>query len=323
MSAGGGAPAQSGGGGGADTSGGTSGRRGGDASGGTGGQSAGGTIGTSSSLALTPPGARLVVTGVRGVTSAAASLNVAFVAGGASAAAIAGAAFGAVDQVATTLAPSTQDARSNRLTPSAPLFQVRSPATFPVAVPAGATVAVTAQLMTGSAGLPAAPAQDSGATVLSSVLTVDTASGPVSTTVFAVILTQALWEPTLGELLYTLGIKLNVGAAQNNANPISPGRFHSLPGIEASTDEIAAPLFVKAGGGNVTLRRWRASPRKGRCRSAGTRGRPATRNMVATMASIADAQTSDKARMVLPPLTGGQTFDPAATPSASGSTPIS
>ena len=39
-------------------------------------------------------------------------------------------------------------------------------------------------------------------------------------------------------------------------------------------------------------------------------GNAATRNKVAEMASMPDAQTSDKARMVLPPVAGATSFDP-------------
>jgi hypothetical protein len=42
------------------------------------------------------------------------------------------------------------------------------------------------------------------------------------------------------------------------------------------------------------------------------KGSPNTRTQVAEMASMSDAQTSDKARMVLPPVTGSATFDPGA-----------
>lgn len=277
---------------------------------GTGGS--GGVPGTGA-LSPNPAGARQVITGVRGVSTAAATLGIDYLNGAGAPASITGVAFGAVEQVSTTFTPSTQDAHSTPLTPSAPLFQVAGPKTFPASVAAGGTFSVDAQLMPASAGLPAAPAQDSGATVLSAMLTVDTAAGPVQTPVYALVLTQALWEPTLGEILFTLGYKLNVGKAQNNSNPNRGGTPQQLPGVEAGTDEIAAPLFVKAGTGSVTLVPVaRFSPMGPLPFGWYPSGAPTTRNVVGTMAQATDPQTSNKARMVQPPLAAGSntTFDP-------------
>ena len=107
---------------------------------------------------------------------------------------------------------------------------------------------------------------------------------PGANAINGLVLTQALWEPTLGQILSSLGYKLNVGLAQNNANPNRGKTVQELPGVEASTDEVAAPLFVKAGSGNVTLTvAARFSP-KGPLPSAGTpRALPTKRNTVATM----------------------------------------
>jgi hypothetical protein len=115
------------------------------------------------------------------------------------------------------------------------------------------------------------------------------------------------------QILTVLGYKLNVGLAQNNANP-NTGTVQQLPKVEAGTDEIAAPLFRKAAtGGNVTLLPVaRFSPKGPMPFGWYPMGSPTTHNMVATMASMADAQTSDKARMVLSPITGSTTFDPGA-----------
>ena len=287
----------------------TGGTAGGRATGGNAGT--GGQPETGGALSVTPAGARQVITGVRGV-SGAATLGIDYLNAAATATSVTSAAFGSVEQVSTTFTPSTQDAHATPLTPSAPLFQVTSPKTFPASVAAGAMFSVGAQLATASAGLPAAPAQDSGATVLSAMLTLDTAAGQVQTPVYALVLTQALWEPTLGEILFTLGYKMNVGKAQNNANPNRGGTPQQLPGVESGTDEIAAPLFVKAGSGSVTLVPVaRFSPMGPDPFGWYPSGAPTTRNVVGTMAMVTDPQTSNKARMVQPPLaSGGTTFDP-------------
>ncbi len=291
-----GAPGQSGGSGGNHATGGS-----------TGG---GGQPGTGAALSPTPAGSRLVITGVRGV-SGPATLGIDYLNGAASATSVTGVTFGSVAQVSTTFTPSTQDAHTTPLT-NATLFQVTSPKTFPASVAAGGMFSVGTELTTAS-GLPTAPAQDSGSTVLSAVLTLDTGAGAVQTPVYAVVLTQALWEPTLGEILYTLGYKLNVGKAQNNSNPNRGGTPQSLPGVESGTDEVSAQLFVKAGAGNVSLIPVaRFSPIGPDPFGWYPSGTPATRNVVGTMAMTTDPQTSNKARMVLPPLAAGSntTFDP-------------
>jgi hypothetical protein len=185
-------------------------------------------------------------------------------------------------------------------------------ATAPLTVPAGGSVPVTIEVVTSGAALPAAPAQNSGGTLLTATLIATTASGSARATVYGLLLTTATHEVTLGQILTTLGIKLNVGLAQNNANP-NTGTVQQLPKIEAGTDEIAAPLFRKSGAGTVSLRAVaRFSPKGPMPFGWYPSGNSATRNLVATMASMPDAQTSDKARMVLPPLTGATDFDPGA-----------
>ena len=194
-------------------------------------------------------------------------------------------------------------------------FQLTAAPPLPAMLAGGADLAVTVQAMTASSALPAAPAQNSGGTLATATLTATAGTLSAQANLFDLVLTTATHEPTLGQILTTLGYNINVGAAQNNANPISPSDASKLPGIETSSDEIAAPLFVKAAAGNVTLLPVaRFSPKGPMPFGWYPKGSPATRNVVGTMASIADAQTSDKARMVLSPITGGQTFDPAAAP---------
>jgi hypothetical protein len=133
------------------------------------------------------------------------------------------------------------------------------------------------------------------------------------------VLSQANYEPTLGQILTTLGYTLNVGKAQNNWNPNQSMNATGLPGVEAGTDEVAASRFVKAGSGNVELKLVaRFSPFGALPFGwyATTSGCPTGCTTVGTMAMVADAQTSDKARMVNPPPGAGSmnSFDPGNTP---------
>ena len=64
---------------------------------------------------------------------------------------------------------------------------------------------------------------------------------------YGLVLIQANYEATLGQILIALGYKLDVGQAQNNWNPNTSMMAANLPGVEAGTDEVAAPHFVKAG----------------------------------------------------------------------------
>jgi hypothetical protein len=184
--------------------------------------------------------------------------------------------------------------------------------TAPASLAAGASTPLTVELLTSGTALPAAPPQNSGGTLLTATINAMSSSGAAQSTVYGLVLTTATHEVTLGQILITLGIKLNVGLAQNNANP-NTGTVQQLPKVEAGTDEIAAPLFRKAGSGNVTMSAVaRFSPKGPMPFGWYPAGTPATRDMVATMASMPDAQTSDKARLVLPPLSGSTAFDPGA-----------
>jgi hypothetical protein len=185
-------------------------------------------------------------------------------------------------------------------------------ATTPAPLAAGASMPLMVNLLTSGAALPPAPPQNSGGTLLTATIDVMSSANAAQATVYGLVLTTATHEVTLGQILSTLGIKLNVGLAQNNANP-NTGTVQQLPKVEPGTDEIAAPLFRKAGSGSVTMNAVaRFSPKGPMPFGWYPAGTPATRNMVATMASMPDAQTSDKARMVLPPLSGSTAFDPGA-----------
>lgn len=231
----------------------------------------------------------LVITGVRGVSSPAATVSALVHNAGTAALSVTALNLGGKD---------------------ASLFQFTSPPSLPVSVPAGGELNVTLALLTSSSALPAAPPQDSGATALTATLQVTLDNGSVERAVSGLVLTTATHEPTLGQILDTLGYVDNVGKAQNDANP-NAGGADTLPGIEPNTDEISAPLFQKAGADDVTLTAVaRFSPKGPMPFGWYPKGAPDTRNLAGTMAQMTDAQTSDKARMVLPPITGGTAFDP-------------
>ncbi len=198
----------------------------------------------------------------------------------------------------------------------APLFQVVNPPTFPATLGPGMDLPVTVQLMTTGANLPAAPSnKDTGCTLLTASLTATLSSGSAQATVYGLVLIQANYEATLGQILIALGYKLDVGQAQNNWNPNTSMMAANLPGVEAGTDEVAAPHFVKAGTGSVTMTLVaRFSPPGVLPYGWYPSTSATTLNTVGTMSMTTDAQTSDKARMIDPPLQAGSatTFDPGS-----------
>ena len=242
---------------------------------------------------------RVVVTGVRGTTSPAAASTIQLHNGGQTAASLSSLALSG-----TNLA----------------LFRIASPAALPVTLAAGADLAVTLELSTSSAEIPPAPAnKDQGSVLLTATLTATFGTSKLSANVYGLVLTQANYEPTLGQVLTTLGYALNVGKAQNNWNPNTSMDATSLPGLEAGSDEVAASHFVKAGAGNVELQVVARFSPVGELPYgwySTTSGCPSGCTTVGSMARIGDAQTSDKARMVYPPLKAGSAteFDPGSAP---------
>jgi len=239
---------------------------------------------------------RVIVTGVRGVTTPAAATVINLHNGGTTPVSVTAIALGGTD---------------------AALFQLAPAPMLPAMIAAGADLAVTVQLMTNGATLPAAPTnKDLGSTLVQATLTATLSSGMSTASVYGLVLIQANYEPTLGQILTTLGYKLNVGMAQNNWNPNTSMNASTLPGVEAGTDEVAAPYFVKAGTGNVTMNFVaRFSPVGILPFGWFPKGMTSTRNPVGTMAMPTDGQTSNGARMVYPPLATGSktTFDPGTT----------
>jgi hypothetical protein len=192
-------------------------------------------------------------------------------------------------------------------------FRLTGVPALPATLGPGMGLSATVEVMTTGATLPPAPPdpKTTGGTVVNATLTATAGTVTVQANVWGMILATLINEPTLGQILTTLGYKLNVGAAQNNPNPNTSANAATLPKIEAGTDEIAAPLFVKAGTGMVTLVPVaRFSPEGPMPFGWYPRGMSGMRMPVATMAAMNDAQTSNKARMVLPPTTGSTSFDP-------------
>jgi hypothetical protein len=200
---------------------------------------------------------------------------------------------------------------------NAALFNVVTP--VPATVMAGADLQVTVEMTTTGAGLPALPPgpapYDAGSNLLTGTLTATWGSGTAQADVYGLLLVQDNYEPTLGQILTTLGYPLDVGQAQNDWNPNTSMMAANLPGIETGTDEVAAPYFVKASSGSVTMTvAARFSPAGLLPYGFFPSGSPTTRTTVGSMSMITDAQTSDKARMVYPPLAAGSatTFDPGS-----------
>lgn len=245
---------------------------------------------------------RVIVTGVRDVATPAAQSVITLHNGGKSAAQL------------TSLSLSGANAS---------LFQVT---TAPATLMAGADLQVTVEMTTTGANLPALPPgpapYDSGSNLLTATLTATWDSGSAQASVYGLLLVRLDYEPTLGQIITTLGYKLNVGQAQDDWNPNTDMMAATLPGVEANTDEVAAPLFVKATAtGSVTMNVVaRFSPEGilpyGWYPSTSSTTRTTVGTMSMSPATDPDPQTSNKARMVYPPLVAGSatTFDPGTTP---------
>jgi hypothetical protein len=282
--------------------------------------------GTSASVTFSPN--RGIITGVRGTTSPAAMQTLQLHNAGTTAIQVTGLSIGGTAQLMLTAAGAAVGATSTPIA-GAPLFQIVNPPTFPTTLGAGMDLPVSVQVMTTGANLPAAPSNfNLGSTLLSATLTATLSTGTAREPLFGLVLIQANYESTLGQILVTLGYPLDVGQAQNNWNPNTSMMATTLPGFEANSDEVKAPLFVKSGTGNVTMTvAARFSP-VGTLPfgwyPSGTTRCPTGCNTVGTMSMITDAQTSDKARMVYPPVSAGTsttytpglttTFDPGTTP---------
>jgi hypothetical protein len=302
--------------GGAATGGSGSGAAAGTGAGGNGATGAGGTGEAGSGSGEVAFAAdRVIVTGVRATTTPTATSSISLHNGGTTAVQVTGLAIAGTAQL--TLGPSGAAVQATS-TPiaGAALFQIVNPPSFPVTLGPGMDLPVTVLLMTAGANLPAAPTnKDTGCTLLTANLTATFGSGAAQAAVYGLVLIQANYEATLGQILIALGYKLNVGQAQDDWNPNTSMMAVDLPGIEAGTDEVAAPHFVKAGTGSVTMTLVaRFSPAGVLPYGWYPSTSSTTLNTVGTMSMITDAQTSDKARMIYPPLQAGSatTFDPGS-----------
>jgi hypothetical protein len=296
---------------GAGGSGGTGGRH----TGGAGGGGLGGGAGGTSAGAATFDADRVIVTGVRGTTSPAATSTITLHNGGSQAVQVTGLSVTQTAQLAMGPSGTAAQATATPLGGTSP-FTIASPTSFPASLGAGMDLVVTVQMSTTASNLPAPPSDKNlGCTFLTATLTANVGSTPIAATVYGLLLIQDNYEATLGQILVALGYKLNVGKAQTNWNPNTSMNAVDLPGVESGTDEVAAPLFVKAGTGPVTLTiAARFSPVGALPYGWYPSTSVATLNMVGTLSMITDAQTSDKARMVYPPLQAGSatTFDPGS-----------
>lgn len=290
-------------------------------SGGSGGTGAGGTGAGGSGAAGAGPGEvafaadRVIVTGVRATTTPAATSSISLHNGGSTAVLVTGLAIAGTAQLALGPGGTAVQATSTPVAGAA-LFQIVNPPSYPATLGPGMDLPVTVQLMTAGANLPAAPSnKDTGCTLLTANLTATLGSGSAQASVYGLVLIQANYEATLGQILIALGYKLDVGQAQTNWNPNTSMMAVNLPGIEAGTDEVAAPHFVKAGTGDVTMTLVaRFSPAGVLPYGWYPATSATTLNTVGTMSMTADAQTSDKARMIYPPLQAGSAtaFDPGS-----------
>ena len=248
----------------------------------------------SASVVFVP--SRAAISGVRGTSTPPASQTLQLHNGGTSAAQVTRLALGGTHMA---------------------LFHVTSPTQFPATIAPGGDLAVTLQMDTG-ATLPPPPAnKDMGVTFLTASLTATVGGTSLQIPVFGLAALQANYEATFGQILIALGYPMNVGKAQNNWNWNNPNPPTSLGGVKPGTDEVAAPLFVKAGPGNVTMVPMaRFSPEGEMPFGWYPPGMPTMRTRVAALAQITDPQTSNKARMVYPPLVapGNTSFDPGAAP---------
>jgi hypothetical protein len=241
---------------------------------------------------------RVIVTGVRGTATPAAQSVITLHNGGKS---------------AVQLTSLSLDGAN------AALFQVT---TAPATIMPGADLQVTVEMTTTGGSLPALPPgpapYDAGSNLLTATLTATGDSVSAQASVYGLLLVQDNYEPTLGQIITTLGYKLDVGQAQDDWNPNTSMMAADLPGVEPNTDEVAAPLFVKATAtGSVTMNVVaRFSPVGVLPYGWYPSTSSTTRTTVGTMSMVDDLQTSNKARMVYPPLVAGSatTFDPGTTP---------
>ncbi len=309
----------------------------------SGSPSSSGSTGTAPSGAVAFDSSRVVVTGLRGLATPAAKTMVNLHNGGSTAVTVTKLAFGGTTSLAAN--KTGGGAEYSMQTPTGQtLFETS--ATLPATIMPGADLAVSVQMTTSGAMLPAAPPgpapYDSGCNLMTDTLTATLSAGSATATVYGLLLEPdsavaappggfsaftSGYEATLGQILTTLGYQVNVGAAQTSWNPntamVATMLSLSNPPAPGEVTTAGGALFVKAGAGMVTITVVaRFSPQGSLpfgwyTPGAGT---PMT-TTVGTMQLQSDPQTSDLARIVYPPLTGTvstgaagstKTFDPGS-----------
>ena len=191
-------------------------------------------------------------------------------------------------------------------------FKITTPAAPQLELAPGADAEVRLTITTDNAMLGAAPAQNDGATVLNASLEVAGAGQKLSVRNYALVLTYVELEPTFGQILrgFPQWTTKLPSWLPDNANP-NPT---TLPGVEAGTDEVAAPAFERLDAAKpVTM------VPLGRFSPTGLvpfgwyePTKIAGRTTAGTLAMQTDPQTNDKARMLEPPLASGSTsFEPS------------
>jgi hypothetical protein len=196
---------------------------------------------------------------------------------------------------------------------NADLFEILEPS-GPTMVAAGESLTVSVRIITEDSALGPAPAQDDGATVLHADLEATAGDVTVSSTFYALVLTYVELEPTFGQILDAFPYDSDIGTAlRTDANP-NPS---TLPGVEAGTDEVAAPSFTRAVASDpVTFTPIaRFSPSGEVPFGYYTPGNPNASTEVGAMAMQSDPNTNDKSRMLEPPLArGGTEYEPSTEP---------
>lgn len=202
-------------------------------------------------------------------------------------------------------------------------FKIASPvSSSSMSVPAGASVDVKLQFVPNGAGVAPAPAADNGGVTVSAMLSASSEGVAARADLYGLVMTTAGEgsgsEPTLGQILTTLGYDIDVGSGLKNhlANSTSA----ALQG-----SEVALPRFVRAGDGLVRLYAVaRFSPTGGMPFGYYTASSPNCSNaasyaanchVVGTMVKNGDANTSNGSRMVNPPLDdsgSSASFDPGS-----------
>jgi hypothetical protein len=204
-------------------------------------------------------------------------------------------------------------------------FRITSPASpSNVMVPGGGSVEVSVQFVPNGTGVASAPAADSGGVALNALLSATGAgsAAAVQTKLFGLVMTIAGEgsgaEPTLGQILTTLGYSVDVGSGLRDhlANTTST----TLQG-----SEVALPRFVRAQAGSVTLRAVARFSPSGPMpygyytvaapNCANQASNAANCHVVGSMLTNTDANTSNGSRMLNPPVdSAGQagTFDPGS-----------